>query len=310
MGRYTILLLIIFTCFSCKKQEKAEPIKNNDFWYWTAVYNKNLNSLALGGTKDTLEIYNSSDTKTPIKIPVKGTITKLAWHPYKNKIAVTTQIADTLSFILDLDSNTRTYLNVEAGARGLQWNSDGGKLALGGNDGNLYIFESNGLLLKRVEQKQKVITDISWSPDDATIVSVGHHVSIYDIKKGTNENLNARDEEVLQLCVEWHPSGNFFVTGDYGDYDFNYPALLQFWDKTGNKLKSIERSKAEYRNIKWSSDGEQLATASDALRIWSKDGNLIREIESDNLLWGLSWKDQYSLFITDESGNYFLKSLE
>ena len=79
------------------------------------------------------------------------------------------------------------------------------------------------------------------------------------------------------LCVEWHPSGELFVTGDYGDYDNNYPPLLQFWTSEGKKIKTIEKSKAEFRNLKWSKDGTLLATASENIRLWDRNWNLISE---------------------------------
>ena len=112
------------------------------------------------------------------------------------------------------------------------------------------------------------------------------------------------------LCVSWHPSGEFFVTADYGDFEYNYTPLLQYQNKDGNRLKDIRRSKAEYRNIKWSKDGAFLATASDALRIWDKQGKLIKEIDFKENLCGLTWLTDNTLKVTDNSGNSYTKSID
>ncbi|MBK7633039.1 MAG: hypothetical protein IPJ13_01265 [Saprospiraceae bacterium] len=54
---------------------------------------------------------------------------------------------------------------------------------------------------------------------------------------------------MLLLSVAWHKSGDFFVTGDYGDDKDR--SLLQYWDEQGKILKSIDISKGEFRNLSW-----------------------------------------------------------
>ncbi len=109
------------------------------------------------------------------------------------------------------------------------------------------------------------------------------------------------------LSVAWHPSGDFFVTSDYGDYHYNYPALLQYWQPDGEKIRDVEHSKAEYRNIEWSSDGEYLATANEAIRIWDENGKLLREEKSKHLLWGIDWSpNDKKLVTTTEHGDILI----
>jgi len=43
------------------------------------------------------------------------------------------------------------------------------------------------------------------------------------------------------------------------------------------------------RNISWNSAGSLLASASDKLRIWTKDGEFKHESESPDPLWGVAW---------------------
>ncbi len=98
------------------------------------------------------------------------------------------------------------------------------------------------------------------------------------------------------MSVAWHKSGSFFVTGDYGDEIDK--SLLQYWDGNGKLLRSIDMSKGEYRNLAWNSKGNRLATASDALRIWDINGNLISEGNPGDFLWGVSWNKQGDRIIT------------
>jgi WD40 repeat protein len=88
------------------------------------------------------------------------------------------------------------------------------------------------------------------------------------------------------------------VTGDYGDEENHYKPLLQFWNDKGELLKSADLSKGEYRNLKWTSNGSRLVTASDALRIWDRKGNLISMGNSEDYLWGISSNKEGSRVVT------------
>lgn len=109
------------------------------------------------------------------------------------------------------------------------------------------------------------------------MVTVGSQIGIYDHLGGTLKTFRPRKEEVFLLCAAWHKSGDFFAVGDYGDLENANNKLVQFWNSDGVKINDLKGSIEEYRNIRWSPDGERLASASDALRIWSKAGMLLAE---------------------------------
>ena len=106
------------------------------------------------------------------------------------------------------------------------------------------------------------------------------------------------------LCVKWHKSGKYFVLGDYGDHDVNYKPMLQFWKANGTLIKQLDVSKKEYRNISWTKDGKKLATASDALRIWNKNGDLIAEGLSEDKLWGVDWSPNGKYIVTSSHNGH------
>jgi WD40 repeat protein len=100
--------------------------------------------------------------------------------------------------------------------------------------------------------------------------------------------------------VKWHPSGDFFVTGDYGHPKEGIPVLLQFWKSDGTLIREWNGSKYEYRNIRWNKDGTRLATASDELRIWTNDGKLLYSGKQNGepALWGVDWTSDTKNIIT------------
>lgn len=283
-----------------------EPAKGGiDNILWTAAWSPDGRSVAVGGSYNTLRIFSGTQLEPTKNYPVKNTITKLKWHPTLPLLAVATQLSPQKPFLLNLETDERTVLDSTAiyGVRAIGWNADGSLLAIGDNEGRLSLFSKDGTWIRTIDLEQKSITGLDWHPSKNILATVGHHIALYDVDQDKITAITPRPEDVLMLCVAWHPSGAFFATGDYGDYDKKYPPLLQFWSADGQKIKDIAGSNAEYRNLRWSPDGKRLATASDALRIWSIDGALLSESASDALLWGLDWSpDGRQIVTTDANG--------
>jgi WD40 repeat protein len=299
--------------FGCSQKEKAEKTEKEDWWLWTANWNPHGEQIVAGGTQDTLRIFSSTDYKLSKNYRIDGTITKSKWHPYNDKLAIAMQGGKSKSLIFDLEKDKRIELDSldGFGARAIGWNNSGDLLAVGDYSGFLTIYNTEGEILKRIDLEQRGLIGLDWHPNKNLITIVGDRIALYDFDNDTTISIQPRNEEVLMLCVAWHPSGDFFVTGDYGDFEKNYPPLLQYWTSKGEKIKSIEKSKAEYRNLKWSNDGKLLATASDYVRLWTKEGKLMNEQKSENLLWGIDWNnDDSQIVTTDEVGRVIIWNRE
>lgn len=271
---------------------------------WTSDWSPNGQYIAIGGNIDTLHIYTPKRLKVYKSYPIKGTITCVKWHPSKNILAIATQISSDKVRILNLDTNQSIMLEGISpdGARGIDWNYSGEYLAVGDNDGQISIFDLTGKLIRTIKQENtKAITSIDWHPTKNIFIAVGEKIRLFDIDGTSLKTITHRPEDVLLLCVAWHRSGEFFVTGDYGDSEHNLKPLLQFWGANGDLLNAIDISRGEYRTIAWNSKGDRLASASDVLRIWDKTGQLITEGHSKDYLWGLSWNKQGTRIVTSST---------
>ena len=268
---------------------------------WTTDWSPNGKYIAIGGNVDTLKIYSEGYLKPYKSLPMKNTITRIKWNPAKNIIAVSTQNSEDKTSIINLDNNEKTELNGISleGARGIDWNYTGEYLAVADNDGQILIYNIKGELIRKfVNQSNstKSITAIDWHPKKNILTTVTDKIRFYDIEGNLLKSIKHRPEDVMLLSVAWHNSGDFFVTGDYGDEKDK--SLLQYWNEKGELLISIDISKGEYRNLSWNPKGNRLASASDALRIWDTKGNLISEGNSKDYLWGVSWNEQGTRIIT------------
>lgn len=264
---------------------------------------------AIGGNFDTLFLWSNQIPKTDVKLPVPGrTITNVKWHPKGDLLAISTQIhkVDGDVMILDLRSMVMHKLPgiPSTGARAIAWNPSGELLAVGDNEGDLHIFDQSLKPVRKVDTGLRSITSLSWHPKKPVITIVSGRIGNYNLETEAMEVWDSRKEPMLLLSVAWHPSGEFFALGDYGDSFQNYPAHLQFHQPGGSLIKTMQGSKAEYRSIQWTADGKYLATVSDAFRLWTKEGDLISTLPFEHLLWGLSFdKLNQQWVVTDEVGH-------
>ena len=268
---------------------------------WTTDWSPNGKYIAIGGNADTLKIYSESNLKPYKSFPIKNTITRVKWHPTKNIIAVATQNSEDKTSIINLDNNEKIELDgiSPEGARGIDWNYTGEYIAVADNEGQILIYNIKGELIRKfVNQNNstKSITAVDWHPKKNILTTVTDKIRFFDIEGNLLKSIKHRPEDVMLLSVAWHNSGDFFVTGDYGDEKDK--SLLQYWNGQGELIKSIDISKGEYRNLAWNPKGNRLASASDALRIWDTKGNLISEGNSKDYLWGVSWNEQGTRIIT------------
>lgn len=302
--------ILIYGCKEIEKtKEKTVETERQNWWLWTANWNPNDDQISVGGTQDTLRLFSSETFKLIYNLPLEGTITKTKWHPNKNKLAIAMQDGKSKPLILNTVTKEQIALDRldESGARAIGWNKKGELLAVGDYSGLLNIYGEKGEIIKRIDTKQKSLIGLDWHPEKNIIAAVGERISIYDFDNDSIFDIKPRKEDVLMLCVEWHPNGDFFVTGDYGDFEKNFSPLLQFWTANGKNLRNIEKSEAEFRNIRWSNDGKFLATASESLRLWNEDGDLLKETKSENLLWGIDWnKSNSKIVTTDDKGKIII----
>ncbi len=283
--------IILFALGLLLNKETVAQESSIDEILWTCDWSPDGKFVAVGGNIDSLKIIGLKDFKLHRAFPIKSTITKVAWHPTKNLLAVATQLSEDKCCIIDLNTLEKIELNGISvdGARGISWDKSGENLAVGDNDGHVSIFDIQGKLVNQFKiEGTKSITGIDWHPTKKEIIFVSDLILQTDLNGKLLQKIKHRKAEVLILSVAWHKSGDFFVVGDYGDGINN--SLLQFWSADGKLMKSVDASKGEYRNVSWSPKGNRLATASDALRIWDSEGKLISVGKSDAYLWGVSWK--------------------
>lgn len=267
---------------------------------WSVDWSPDGGSFGVGGDWTRLFDGQTMEVRGLRPLEQSGRVSKLRWSPDGKQLAVSGP--DEATALYDIVTGGKTKLPTAEGTRGITWNASGQKLATAGSDGALQIWSASGELLNTTKPKKaKSLTGVAWNPQADIVVTVSEMIRLYDGSGTLTHEIAYRPEAkgpVLLLCVEWHPSGKFFVVGDYGNHDTDDQPELQFWSREGRWLKTIVVGGGPIRNVSWSPDGRFLASASDALRIWTEEGALQHVGPSPDFLWGVRWKPDGELVLT------------
>ena len=286
------VFVLLFLCIGVYNHSFAQE---NQYILWDIAWSKDGNHIVSGGSNQMMYWINPKTFALERKDTVDFWIERLRWNPVNQNLLA---IAGSKGPILwDQDTKLFSYLDTTLFARAISWNSDGTLLAFADYECALYIYDLKGQVKHEYEQLcNKGFTGVDWHPEKDELILIGDSIIHIDIDGKKLDVWANREIPILDLSVEWHPSGNFFAHGDYGD-DSHTP-MLHFWSDEGELVMKSAASEKEFRNLKWSPDGTRLATASDQLRIWNVKGTILCEGPSTANLWGVDWSPNGSTIAT------------
>lgn len=287
-------LIILFSWMMLCSLTEPSPGKG----LWTVTVDPSGRYAVTGGDDRVIRLYQTKDMKLLKTFPIRSMIRRLAWQPFGQLLAVATN--DKHMHLRNMVTGDSIPLqSAEFGGRGITWSYNGKFLAVTDNH-LIKIFSKKGQLIRVIsKENQTSYFDIDWHPSQNLLLVSGDDIRLYEMSGKKIATLKHREEQTGVLSVEWHPSGNFFVSGDYGHDGEGIPSLLQYWTLEGKLFKTIKGSKMEYRDLQWNQDGSLLSTASDKLRIWTKDGEMKYEGgDGKENLWGVSWNEYSKELVT------------
>ena len=303
---YSVVVAALVSTGSAQASNLQES--DNRRILWSVDWSADGKVFAVGGGWVGLFDAETNERRLTPGLDNSKSVHKVRWHPRRNLLALSGG-ANEVTAIYDPVTARKIPLKTMEGTRGIAWNASGDKLATAGNRGELQIWSVDGKLLQTTRpENAKSLTGVAWQPTENQIVTVGEFITLYDQSGRIVRQVRHRPEAkgmVLLLCVEWHPSGEFFAVGDYGNSDTGDAPAIQFWSSDCTLLRTIEvKGGAEFRNVSWSPDGSLLASASDALRIWTKDGELRNIGKSPDFLWGVRWNRVGDRLLTSSKDGY------
>ncbi len=223
----------------------------------------------------------------------------LQWHPHEALLAIATTRG---LHWYEASAQTLTAVStITAGGRAIDWDHTGQRLAFADGKGVVQIVGRDGELIRSIpKHNHHSYVTVDWHPTEDWIVTGSDELILWSGSGAQLAFIRHRPQNTLVLTAQWHPSGTFFTSGDYGHASEGTPTLLQFWAAGGNLMLQRLDHEKEIRNLRWTKDGRYLATASDGIRIWDPHGKLLFHEHSQDVIWGLSWNPAGTHLITAE----------
>jgi WD40 repeat protein len=274
---------------------------------WAASWSPDNQYIAVGGADKVLRIYDGISFKFLRNDTLDHWVQRLEWHPSRNILAIAT--TGDGSCLIDFEKGYKIKLDglEGAGTRAISWNSPGDRIAVADYEGIVHLFNVEGDHLSSFQKENsRSFTGIAWHPKSNRLLLIGEYIREYNTKGKLMHKFLHRPHRVLLLSVAWHPSGEFYVLGDYGDPEAQMPPVIQFYEEDHTYIGERLGSTSEYRNMDWSADGEKLATAGNSLQIWSKSGDLLHSGITTNMdkLWGVAWSADGSRIVTSSENGH------
>lgn len=147
------------------------------------------------------------------------------------------------------------------------WCPDGVRVASGGNDGAIWLWDAgNAVRIAVLEGHKAWVRSVGWSPDGAHVVSGGDDgtVRLWDSRIGKQMTvLEGHNGGVTS--ADWSPDGARVASG-------GYDGSIRLWDAIrGTLIGIIAGHKRPVNSLKWSPDGTRLASGGNDgnVRLWN-----------------------------------------
>ncbi|AFZ01707.1 CHAT domain-containing protein [Calothrix sp. PCC 6303] len=209
---------------------------------------------------------------------------------------------------IKLSPNGSNFISFDKSVIIKLWSIDGKEIEsfgeLGGHKYNYNTFDG-----WRTWEEFPVITDVNFSPDSKMIVSSGRDGKILIWNKETSEPQIIKNHLPAVQSVEFSADGKTVISIDDD-------GLTQFWSIEPRKQKNLEfgNDLFDFESIDFSHDGNKFITGASLypLRLWDKNGKLLREFGTDNTRTGkvrfisndnnIISGDLYGIHIWDKEG--------
>jgi WD40 repeat protein/serine/threonine protein kinase len=234
--------------------------------------------IASAGLDGSARIWDAANGGEVFAFPgAHGAAWSVAWKPDGTALAVALQDG-TIGIAEHFDDNAtvrffrghenpRLVPETMEGVRALAWSPQGDRLASGGFDNLVKIWDPARLTeLVRMAGHNGHIISVSWSPDGKLLASGAADFLVVTWDTATGQKLQTmRGHNDFVDAVKWSPDGSRLASAGIDN-------AVRIWDpRTGEEAFVLRGKAGMFHDLSWNSDGAQLAAACSDGQIWIWD---------------------------------------
>jgi WD40 repeat protein len=207
----------------------------------------------------------------------------LAWSPDGQRLASGTYQRGVQMFEMTPHGHQWPQQQLPTWIGPLAWSVGGVRLAGGGDDGAVYVWDAaDGTLMARLVGHHSKITSVAWNPAGTRLVSAssgsaGGELFVWEIQSGECVYTIAGHPGIF-YTVAWGPSEDLVVSGGGN-------GNLRWWDvQRGICIRVQEAHQGTVQALRRSPDGRKLASCGDdgAIMLWDlRSGAYLRTLRRD-----------------------------
>ncbi|MGB7381143.1 MAG: TIR domain-containing protein [Rivularia sp. (in: cyanobacteria)] len=186
----------------------------------------------------------------------------------------------------------------------VEWSQDGNKLASSSFDKTIKIWNvETGECIQTLKGHERRVWGIALSPDGKTLASGSSDqtIRLWNIHTGEPKEIIPIQAEIC-LTMAWSQDGKILASAGLRD-DWS----IMLWNVENRTKKILEGHRGYIYGLKWSPDGQQLASAShdNTIRLWDKDTGRIINILNGHFsdVYSVSWFPGGEILASGSSDN-------
>ena len=253
--------------------------------------------LASAGLDGRVKVWEVASGRAIFVLPSDhGRVWSVAWSPEGTRLAAgsedgTIRVVEGLKQtpkVHDFKAHEPRTLGTAGahGARILAWSPQGDRLASGGTDRLVKLWDPiRGAELARMQGHKDYVMGVAWSPDGKRLASAGADrlVIAWDAKTGRKLSTMRGHNDFVD-AVAWSPDGTRLASAGLDN-------SVRVWDpRTGEETFVLRGNAGFFHDVSWHPDGAQLAAASSDGQIWIWDAT--RGFERDTSPRALPYIDR------------------
>jgi WD40 repeat protein/serine/threonine protein kinase len=234
--------------------------------------------LASAGLDGAARVWEAATGRAVFALPAdRGIVWSVAWSPDGTRLAAgaqdgTIRVVEGLTHapkvhVFKAHQPRRFGTAGSQGVRTLAWSPQGDRLASGGPDGFVKLWDPiRGVEVARMQGRQYWVMGVAWSPDGKRLASAhaDRLLIVWDVQTG-RKLWTMRGHHDFVDAVVWSPDGTRLASAGLDN-------SVRVWDpRTGEEAFVLRGRSGMFHDVSWNRDGAQLAAACSDGHVWVWD---------------------------------------